>query len=590
MVKIDGPQHASDATIDLFEAARRLGNDRIIRVLDSFREERAAFARVVLTAIVLVWVYFWRTGPQPLLVQEANAVFPWTLGIFIASTLWYAVLRGGIVKPAPWMDAGGVVANLIFIAIQLKLAFILLITLNALLPFISIAVGARFSKRAFLASLIATFAILIATAPGGYWLSRPAYALYAITLTIGLPLVIARILNALRDATIESIQARDAQSRFISTMSHELRTPLNSLTNSAILIDVQHLAPDQQVLMQSVTYNANALLHRVNEVIDVAGIERGRMRLHEESFRILHIVRTVQAVCSVPAKETGVRFTVEMGEGSAINLVGDGGRIEQAITNLVSNAIKFTPSGGEVKLEIARLASQNPHMARIMFRVTDTGIGIPDEKKPEIFAPFHQVSDGPTRRYGGIGLGLHIVRSISDLMGGELSVTDNPRGGTIFTWTLDLKLSCDQAAAVTQTVHEALQQHRETHDQLNCVVFEDAMSNQLVIQRILELAGHKVTFHETGDDALEKIQGADLVFLDLHMPGKSGYDVLEQLDRAGAGVDLPPLIITSADTTATALDTARSEVVSGLLSKPLSPMKLLDMIDKVVASREAQPA
>lgn len=573
------------AHLDLLEAAGRIGNARVSQVFAAFREERAAFYRVVIMSLVLAWVVLWKEiGPQPVLVADAVAVFPATVAIFVLSLLWWLAVRFKLASPGPRADAVGTVANLLAIAVLLKPAFILLITLNALLPFIAISVGARYGTRAFHASLLAIFVILLVTAPDGYWLSRPAYALYAVVLTIGLPLMVGRMLNALRDATIEAVVARDAQSRFLATMSHELRTPLNSLTNCAVLIDLEQLKPDQRELMQAVTCNANALLGRVNEVLDVAGIDGGRMTLVKEPFRIAQVVRTVYAVCDVQAREKGVDLDVSLASDAAVSAISDGGRIEQAITNLVSNAIKFTPSGGRVSLRVERRPDPRPGHASLRVTVADTGIGIPAHRKADIFKPFHQISEGAGRRFDGVGLGLYIVQSISEMLDGQICVADNRGGGAVFTWDFALPLSDERGAAEPDSVLEALAQHRRTHSPLRIVAFEDVASNRLVLGRMLEMAGHKVEFHEDGQDALARVRGADLVFLDLHMPGKSGYSVMDEL-RSAREEGLPPCVLVTAEISKRSVQAAQEAGMYAFLSKPIVATKLLDVLERVHADK-----
>jgi two-component system, sensor histidine kinase RpfC len=584
---LDRSSSKGQAHLDLLEAASRIGNDRVSQVFAAFREERAAFYRVVIMALVFTWVQLWKAiGPQPVLVADAVAVYPATVAIFAISVLWWLAIRFKLVRTGAKADAVGTVANLVFIAVLLKPAFILLITLNALLPFIAISVGARYGKRAFHGSLLSIFAILLITAPDGYWLSRPAYALYAVALTIGLPLMVGRMLNALRDATIEAVIARDAQSRFISTMSHELRTPLNSLTNCAVLIDHEQLKPDQRELMQAVTYNANALLSRVNEVLDVAGIDGGRMALVSEPFRVAQVVRTAYAVCDGQAREKGVELDVSLGSDAAVSAISDGGRIEQAITNLVSNAIKFTPTGGRVGLRVERRPDTAPGQVNLRVTVADTGIGIPEHRKKDIFKPFHQISEGASRRFGGVGLGLYIVHSISEMLDGTLVVSDNPGGGTVFTWDFALPLSEDQSSAEPDSVLEALAEHRRTHSPLKIVAFEDVASNRLVLGRMLEMAGHKVEFHDNGQDAVARVRGADLVFLDLHMPGKSGYSVMEELKLA-RDEGLPPCVLVTAEISQRSVQAAKDAGIYAFLSKPIVATKLLDVIERVHADKMA---
>jgi len=589
MLKGIGLWKNSDSLSDLIAAAERLGDQRVARLFRSFGEENTAVARVGVLTFVLIWVLGWCYGPQPILVADAWSVLPWAIGILTISVLWLLAIRSKVVRSSPWVDGAGLAANLIFITIFAQKAFYLLISANALLPFSSIAVAVRFGNRLFYVCLAVTLVILFTAGPPGYWIGRPAYAIYAVALTVALPMLIARILNALRYATLQSIRAREAQTRFIGTVSHELRTPLNSLTNCAVLIDPEPLRPQDRTLLQALTYNANALLHRVNDVLDMAAIDGGQLRLQPESVHVGELVRAVHAICNGQASEANVRLVVEVAEGAGVAVIGDAGRMEQALTNLVSNAIKFSP-GGEVSLSVSGSTIEEFDMVELRFVVTDNGVGIPAGQKERIFEPFRQLDQGPGRGHGGVGLGLYIVRKISDLMGGDLRVSDNPGGGTVFAWCLRLPISLEQQHMGGVSVLDSLAVHRHLFPTLRCVVFEDTPSNQLVIGRILELAGHSVTFHDRGNDALQKIAAAeaDLVFLDLHMPGMSGLEVLRGIAEARKTAYIPPIVVLTADVTKNAADASFASGVAAYLVKPLSATKLLAVIERLHPAVERQ--
>jgi two-component system sensor histidine kinase RpfC len=531
---------------------------------------------VIIQAIVVIWSGGWLFGPQPVLVRDAQAVFPVAVGLLVFALGWMVLVRKRVIPAANWLDAAGFAMNLLFIGIQIKLAFILLIPLNAFLPFITIAAVARYGKRAIRPVLIATFVLLIVTAPSGYWLSRPAYFLYAVALTIVLPLMVARMVTAMQEVAFQALASRDAQSRFISTMSHELRTPLNALINCSQLIETDRMPAAQQELMNAVAVNAMALRHRVNEVLDVASIDGGGLDLRLRSCSLQNILETVRAVTAPAAAAKGVSLTFRLDAPETVFLVGDEGRIEQVITNLVTNAIKFTPSGGLVDLLIeARLQASD---WRVSITVTDTGIGIPDEKKEAIFSPFLQLSSGSNRTEGGVGLGLYVARSVSELMNGNLTIRDNPSGGSIFNWTFTAKAAADSGISVN--LKQLLATHREAVKPIHCLVFEDLDTNRLVIGNLLERAGHRVTFYNDGFDAVARIRDAQphIVFLDLHMPEKSGWSVLRDIKPE---IDsLPPIVVLTADMRTESIRGALELGVAGYLPKPINAHELLNAIQR----------
>ncbi|WP_126947025.1 ATP-binding protein [Xanthomonas sp. BRIP62409] len=559
----------------LILAARQLRNDRLVRLFESFLEYRACVGRVIVQTIVALWCFGWLYGPQPVLVRDAQAVFPTAAMLWGLAVVWMVLVRRRLIPPGEWLDAVGFAMNLLFIGIQTYLAFILLMSLNAFLPFITIAAVARYGQKATLPVLLSTFVLMLLTAPAGYWLSRPAYFVYAVALSVVLPLLVARIVSAMQEIALQALASRDAQSRFISTMNHELRTPLNAVINCAQLIDGDTLSAQQRELMQAMTVNAIALRHRVNEVIDVASIDGGRLQLHSKPLSLLDVLATVKAVCASAASTKGVALELRSDAAQTPDLIGDEGRIEQVITNLVINAIKFTPAGGSVDVLLA--TTQVQQRWAISVTVTDTGIGIADDQKAYIFTPFTQLSTGFNRTEGGVGLGLYIALSVSDAMGGSLSVRDNPGGGSVFRWTFELAAAAAHRSR-PPALREALQQHAATVPPLHCLVFEDLDTNRLVIGNLLSRAGHRVSFHSDGSNAVQRIREAapDLVFLDLHMPGTSGWDALREAREAIAA--LPPIIVLTADTRTDSMREATAAGVAGYLSKPINAHELLAIL------------
>lgn len=563
-------------TPGLIQAAKKLQNTRLVRLFESFLEYRGCITRVIVQGVVTLWTYVWLFGPQPVLVREAQAVLPFAAALWGISIIWMVLVRTRLVPNSEWLDAAGFAFNLIIVGVQTKYAFILLISLNAFLPFITIVAVARYGARAMWPATLASLTLLIITAPDGYWLNRPAYFVYAVALTIVLPLMVSRILVATQEIAFQALASRDAQSRFISTMSHELRTPLNAVINCAQLIDDDDLSPESVTLMRSVATNASALRHRVDEVLDMASIDGDRLQLVSKALSMVDVVNTVHAVCATTASSKGVTMELSGDLDPGLSVDGDEGRIEQVITNLVSNAIKFTPSGGHVRLHLEEVPDGEVVNYRV--EVSDTGIGIPDSHKGRIFAAFTQVSSGSSRTEGGVGLGLYIAKSVSDEMGGTLTVHDNPGGGTVFRWMFTVQRS--QTQLVRMSVNAMLQKHRASCKPMSCLVFEDMDANRLVIRSLLERAGHQVTFLHDGRDAVDHIRSIapDIVFLDLHMPGISGWDALAA--AAGEMASLPPIIIMTADTRIASMREAEAIGVAGYLAKPIKASDLLAALEE----------
>jgi len=559
----------------LIIAAKQLRNERLVRIFESFLEYRACVSRVIIQVVIVIWSGAWLYGPQPVLVQDAVKVFPASMVLLALAVVWMLLVRRKVIPSSEWLDAAGFALNFLFIGIQTHLAFLLLISLNAFLPFIAIAAAARYGRTAIKPVIFMAFLILLITAPSGYWISRPAYFVYAFALTVLLPLLFARIVIAMQEIAYQALDSRNAQSRFISTMSHELRTPLNAIINCALLIDTESMQSEQKDMMRAVSVNATALRHRVNEVLDVASIEGGKLALDRKALNMADVMTTVQAVCGNAASAKGVTLGFKLESPEPLYLEGDEGRIEQVITNLVTNAVKFTPSGGTVDLHIlAKLVEDHWDVA---VTVTDSGIGVPDDKKEAIFEPFIQLSSGSARVEGGVGLGLYIAQSVSNAMNGKLSLYNNPSGGSIFDWQFSAPRSASDQRR-TLDLREAIDLHKASVPSMRCLVFEDMEVNRLVVANLLTRAGHEVLFHADGYHVVDRIHAAkaDIVFLDLHMPGKSGWDVLH--DIADKIASLPPIIVLTADTRSDSIRDAMLIGVTGYLAKPINAQELLGVM------------
>lgn len=592
-MKIDrGGGNRTDPVM-LSEAAERLRNPRIDRIVASFREYRVSLMRSVILGFILVWTAAWLHGPAPM-AAEAHRVFPIAAGLFVAATLWMLCVRAARrLRRRSLIDAIGAAANYLIVAVLLKAAFMLVIALTAVLPFLSVAVGMRYSRRAFALSVAASVAVLAISAPDGYWLSRPAYALYALALVIALPMTLYRLMDALREVSAEALASREAQHRFISMMSHEMRTPLGTVIHSASLIDTGVMNEDQRRLVTLLESNANALLHRVNAVLDVASFAGGRFSLRHQPFSFDEVLDTVGAICRPLAAEKRIAFTLARDASVEGVFNGDPGRIEQVLSNLVSNAVKFTPPGGSVEVRIELVDGIGERESIVACTVTDTGIGIADADKARVFDPFHQLSAGEGRRQEGVGLGLYIVRNVSEQMGGHLDIADNPLGGTVFSWRFPMARAATGVRSIANMpLVELLDEHRGRVASQRCLVVDDNAANREIVGRILERAGHLATFCASGDEALATLASRtfDMIFMDLHMPGSSGWDVLGRIDSARRNGDVPPIVMLSADSSHDAVRIAFKAGARAYLTKPIAAQRLLDVIESVAGERVLESA
>jgi signal transduction histidine kinase/CheY-like chemotaxis protein len=576
----------------LLEVARRLRNPRVDKIASSYREGSIALRRVIFLTVCIAWMWSWihASTTQPdgvtlnILPLEAANVFWWLIGGYLVSIVWlFVVRRLGDQHVGDRIDAAGAIANHVGIFGLLSLSWNLMIWTITFLPLASIAIGARFSRRAFITSTIGSVAVVGFAAPPHYWITRPAFGAFALVLLVGLPLTVNRLLSALYEISLQAIDARDGHRRLVATVSHELRTPLNSIIIACGFINPDDLDGEKRRLLDVVTTNADALSHRISEVLDVAVMDGGRLQLVSEPFRFTWIMETVEKMLSSQANAKGVALTTELRDASNATLIGDAGRIEQILSNLASNAIKFTPHGGTV--DVCVTVEQGEHHADILCEVKDTGVGIPDDQKTKVFEPFHQVSSGARRHHGGVGLGLHIARSFSDMMRGALTITDNSGGGTIFAWRVRLPMGASGALHRARTsVFAAFAEHRQRIRQLRCLIIDDNPSNREMLSMILERAGHVPTLVEDGSSGLVRAtqEPFDAILLDLHMPVISGWEFLTQYRDQGLRA---PVVVLSADADSEVIEKVKAFGAVGYITKPIAIQRILAQLAEIAGDR-----
>ncbi|KAB7770400.1 hypothetical protein CEK69_10965 [Xanthomonas sp. LMG 12462] len=588
---------AQDSSLTLVEVADKLRHKEIDAIVSGYRERSVSLKRTVLVFAVIVWALYWSRGAitdppdgwqhlslDQVLPIEATKLLPWLIGLLPACAIWMVLLRSGKIRETEFVDGAGAIANYIIIGMMLSLAWNLTMASATVLPIICIIIGARFGRRYFYLSMLLACVIVAIAAPEHYWVKRPAFAVFAFGFLVGIPLMTNKLLSTLWVISAQAVRSRDAQNRFIATMSHELRTPLNTVINATALIDRSQLPEQQRELVASAEVNAWALLGRVNDVLDVAAIDRGQMAFDNGPFRFSEVLQTVQGVCGPQAVAKAIDFEITGATDLHEIFVGDPARVEQVISNLVSNAIKFTPAGGTVTL---RIIDSGPDMGghqRLSIQVIDSGPGIPDADKSRIFDPFYKGGGSVVRAQSGVGLGLYIVKAVAEQMGSQVEVSDNPGGGSVFTWNIALaRAAPGQQVDARIPLHEALERHRASIPAMNFLVFEDNLPNRQVIQWLMSLAGHSVRFAVPGADPIEALSAdrPDAILLDLHMPERSGWDVLAEIEAQMGIHQAPPIVIISADSDPNTVTTCLQKGAVAYLTKPIAPHKLLSSVQAI---------
>jgi PAS domain S-box-containing protein len=318
--------------------------------------------------------------------------------------------------------------------------------------------------------------------------------------------------------------------QFISTMSHEIRTPMNAVIGMTNLLLQENPQPHQTEYLGVLQSAAKNLLLLINDILDFSKIEAGKIVFEKIDFDLKDLLNNIHNIYSYSAKEKGLAFQLEYDENIYPLLVGDPTKLSQIITNLISNAIKFTQQG-TVKVIVSLVTQQKQDYA-IKFAVTDTGIGIPQDKLETIFDSFTQASIDTTRKFGGTGLGLTISKNLVALQGGSMNVQSKLGVGTTFYFVLTFEKSFAKIIPTSlQNNHYLEGVKQDELEGLNILVAEDNEANRYVISRFLKNWKVNYAFAVNGKEVVEKIQEKeyDLVFMDLHMPELDGYEATKQI-------------------------------------------------------------
>jgi len=356
---------------------------------------------------------------------------------------------------------------------------------------------------------------------------------------------------------------------FISTISHELRTPLNGIVGlSRILLDTG-LTNEQTNYLKTIHVSAITLGNIFNDIIDMDKLERHKVQLDNQPIDFTSFLAELENLSGLQAQQKGLTFVMESTLPIPHKVVTDGTRLRQILWNLISNAVKFTPKGGQVTVRIRYEEGKD-----LCFEVQDSGIGIPEDEQDKIFVMYYQVKD---KRGGkpatGTGIGLAVSRRLAKSMGGDITVNSTPGAGSVFM----LKV---QAPSAAEEVEDTLDDDMPL-PALHVLLVEDIELNVVVARSVLEKLGSSVDIAMTGKDALEMFAPGeyDLVLLDIQLPDMTGLDISRELNQRFKKDSLPPLVAL----TANVLKDKKEYLDAGMddvLSKPLAVPALMSIIRK----------
>ena len=383
----------------------------------------------------------------------------------------------------------------------------------------------------------------------------------------------------LRHAKEAAESANIAKSAFLANMSHEIRTPLNAITGMAYLIRNSGVTSKQEEQLQKLDAAGKHLLEIINNILDLSKIEAGKLLLEESEVRVDSILESVQAMLSDRAQAKNLQLRIEADELSAV-LIGDQTKLQQALLNFATNAIKFTEAGS-VTLRVMQL-TEDELSVLLRFEVQDSGIGIEPETLSRLFNAFEQADSNTTRKYGGTGLGLVITRRIAELMGGEAGAESTPGVGSTFWFTVSLKKSDSTSKAPAQNnpanAGDLIRQH---YSGRRILVADDETINLEIAQLLIEGVGLTVDLAEDGREAVEKAVSIsyDMILMDMQMPELDGLQATSLIRAIAEYRDTPILAMTA---NAFAEDKARCTEagMNDFIAKPYNPNELFSLLLK----------
>ncbi len=365
---------------------------------------------------------------------------------------------------------------------------------------------------------------------------------------------------------------------FLANMSHEIRTPMNAIIGFTSLLEKSNLSSEQTDYLSAIKTSGENLLVIINDILDFSKIDAGKMSIENTQFDIDLTITNILTQFVPKIQEKNLVLNTTMNFKRNLNVIGDQVRLHQVMSNLISNAIKFTEKGG-INVSV-NIKSETPKYHVFEFIVSDTGIGIPKDKTASIFESFTQASPETTRKYGGTGLGLAIVKKLLELQNGNISLKSHVRVGTTFTFTIPYQ----------KTIARDLKNKKENYSNhenlkgLKVLLAEDNLLNQKLVIKLLQDSNCEVDIAENGIEAIEKItkHHYNLIFMDIQMPEMDGLQAT-RIIRSKLGVTTPIIALT-AHTFKDEEEKCIEAGMNGFLSKPFTSANLhkaiLDNIDK----------
>jgi PAS domain S-box-containing protein len=372
-------------------------------------------------------------------------------------------------------------------------------------------------------------------------------------------------------ATKIAEDAVQAKQQFLSNMSHEIRTPMNAIIGFTKVVLKTDLTAKQKEYLTAIKMSGDALIVLINDILDLAKVDAGKMTFEQTPFKMASSISSMLHLFETKIQEKNLELVKEYDNKIPEVLIGDPIRLHQIILNLVSNAVKFT-SEGKITVRV-HLQEENNEKVTIEFSVTDTGIGIPENKIEKIFENFQQASSGTSRLYGGTGLGLAIVKQLVEQQGGVITVKSEVDKGSTFSFALSFQKTNTEAESEV-----GLMELDSEIKNIKVLVAEDIPLNQLLMKTLLDDFGFERDIAANGKIAIEKLQNKsyDIILMDLQMPEMNGFETTEYIrNKMNSKI---PIIALTADVTTVDLVKCKAVGMNDYIAKPVDERLLYSKI------------
>ena len=373
-----------------------------------------------------------------------------------------------------------------------------------------------------------------------------------------------------------------AKSTFLARMSHEMRTPLNAIIGMCTIAQAANKSEKVADCLEKIMEASANLLGIINDVLDVANIEAGKLKLINDKFNLNQMLQNVVKMKSFNLNQKRQNLVLDIDENLPLNIISDEHRLTQVLDHLISNAIKFTGPAGTITLSVEKL-EESASSSKLRISVRDSGIGISKEGLKKLFTYFEQVDGGLSRSFDGLGTGLVICESIVHIMGGVIHVESEPGKGSCFSFEITVEIEGKE------TEEKKDEDEKQKFKKLSILLAEDVEINREIVMALFEDTGVSIDCAENGAEAFEKYKADpnkyNLIFMDIHMPEMDGYESTRQIRafEKEANIEKPVYIIAmTANVFKEDVDKCIEAGMMGHLAKPVDFEEVMKKLDEVL--------